>query len=139
MNERTDHLLEALGKLQRLRDECSGRIMTECGVSGLTARQVSYLRTINEEGEVTFTRLAEITQNSKPTITETINRFERMAFVYREPCAGDRRICYIRLTERGERIAKAESDATRRLIDRLVKSLDEEEQEILIRLLAKIR
>ena len=74
--------------LLRMRNECSCTIFSECGLSDMTVKQIAYLKTIDEQGEVTFSRLAEITRNSKPTITEMINRFVRMECVYREPCPG---------------------------------------------------
>jgi DNA-binding MarR family transcriptional regulator len=71
----------------------------------MTVKQIGYLKVIHEHGELTFTRLAEITGNSKPTITEMINKFVRMECAYREKSSGDGRILYIRLTEKGQMIA----------------------------------
>ncbi|WP_440949701.1 MarR family winged helix-turn-helix transcriptional regulator [Methanosphaerula subterraneus] len=105
----------------------------------MTVKQIAYLKVIDEQGDVTFSRLAEITRNSKPTITEMINRFVRMECVYRESCPDDGRILYIRLTEKGRKIAKAEQTALRRVIERMVHSLDEHEQELLIEILQKVR
>jgi DNA-binding MarR family transcriptional regulator len=68
-----------------------------------------------------------------------INKFVRMECVYREPCDHDRRILYIRLTERGQKIAKAEQAALRQVIGRMVNSLEEHEQELLIEILKKVR
>jgi len=101
--------------------------------------QVRYLRAIDENGEVTFSRLAEITRTSKPTITEMINRFVRMDCVYREPSCEDRRIQYIRLTEKGQMIARADQQALLRLIERMTETLDEDEIEALIGILKKVR
>jgi DNA-binding MarR family transcriptional regulator len=139
MRDRGEHLFEALENLLRVKNECSSRILSECGLSDMTGRQIAYLRTIDEEGEVTFTRLAEITRNSKPTITEMVNKFVRRECVYREPCREDGRVLYIRLTEKGQRIAQAEDDALRQVIGRMMENLDECEQELLIRLLDKVR
>ena len=86
----------------------------------MTVKQIAYLKTIDEQGDVTFSRLAEITRNSKPTITEMINKFVRMECVYREPCPDDGRIMYIRLTEKGQKIAQAEQAALRRVIERMM-------------------
>lgn len=139
MRDRGEHLFEALENLLREKNECSSRILSECGLSDMTVRQIAYLKTIDEEGEVTFTRLAEITRNSKPTITEMVNKFVRRECVYREPCREDGRVLYIRLTEKGQRIAQAEDDALRQVIERMMETLDEREQELLIRLLEKVR
>jgi DNA-binding MarR family transcriptional regulator len=139
MIENEEQLCEVFENLIRIKNECSCTIFSECGLSDMTVKQIAYLRVINEQGDVTFSRLAEITRNSKPTITEMINKFVRMECVYREPCPGDRRILYIRLTEKGQKIARAEEAAMRRVIERMVNSLDEHELAILTGILQKVR
>lgn len=139
MNDREEQLLEAFENVLRIKNECSCTIFTECGLAELTVKQVAYLKTIDAEGEITFTRLAEITRNSKPTITEMINRFVRMECVYRERCPEDGRLQYIRLTEKGKMIAQAEHMALRRAIGRMMDTLDEHEMDLLIGVLQKVR
>jgi DNA-binding MarR family transcriptional regulator len=137
MREREEHLIRVLDHLLRARNECSCRIFSECGLPDMTVRQIAYLKIIDEQGDVTFSRLAEITRNSKPTITEMVNKFVRMECVYRERCPEDGRVLYIRLTEKGRRIANAEHNAMRLLIEQMMETLDEQEQELLVRLLEK--
>ncbi len=91
MMDREEQLFGEFEKLFRIKKECSSLIFSECGLSDMTVRQIAYLKVIDEQGEITFSRLAEITKNSKPTITEMINRFVRMDCVYREPCPDDGR------------------------------------------------
>lgn len=139
MMERDEHLREVLDRLLTIKNECSCSIFSECGLSDMTVRQIAYLKAIDEQGEITFSRLAEITNNSKPTITEMINRFVRMECVYREPCRDDRRILYIRLTDKGRKIAKADQTALCRVVERMIESLDENELDSLIGILRKVR
>jgi DNA-binding MarR family transcriptional regulator len=139
MVDREEYLFEVIENLLRLKNECSCTIFSECGLSDLTVRQIAYLKAIAEQDEVTFSRLAEITHNSKPTITEMINKFVRMECVYREPCPDDGRILYIRLTDKGQKIAKADHHALRRVIERMMNSLDEDETDLLIGILQKVR
>jgi DNA-binding MarR family transcriptional regulator len=139
MIENEEQLCEVFENLIRIKNECSCTIFSECGLSDMTVKQIAYLRVINEQGDVTFSRLAEITRNSKPTITEMINKFVRMECVYREPSPDDRRILYIRLTEKGQKIARAEEAAMHRVIERMVNSLDEHELAILTGILQKVR
>ena len=139
MMERDEHLREVLDHLLMMRNECSCSIFSECGLSDMTVKQIAYLKVIDEQGDVTFSRLAEITKNSKPTITEMVNRFVRMECVYREPCRDDGRILYIRLTDKGKKIAQAEQAALCRVIERMIDSLDEDELDLLIGILGKIR
>jgi DNA-binding MarR family transcriptional regulator len=139
MIENEEQLCEVFENLIRIKNECSCSIFSECGLSDMTVKQIAYLKVINEQGDVTFSRLAEITRNSKPTITEMINKFVRMECVYREPSPDDRRILYIRLTEKGQKIARAEEAALCRVIERMVNSLDEHELAILTGILQKVR
>ena len=81
MMERDEHLREVLNHLLMMKNECSCSIFSECGLSDMTVKQIAYLKVIDEQGDVTFSRLAEITKNSKPTITEMVNRFVRMESV----------------------------------------------------------
>lgn len=134
-----EHLEEVLEQLLRLRNECSCSIFSECGLSDMTVKQIAYLKAIDEQGEVTFSRLAEITRNSKPTITEMVNKFVRMDCVYRDPSPDDGRILYIRLTDKGQKIARAEQAALHRVIERMMESLDEDERDLLIGILQKVR
>ena len=136
---RDEHLREVLEHLLMLKNECSCSIFSECGLSDMTVKQIAYLKVIDEQGDVTFSRLAEVTNNSKPTITEMINRFVRMECVYREPSRDDGRILYIRLTDKGKKIAKSEEAALRRVIERMIDSLDEHELDLLIGVLEKVR
>jgi DNA-binding MarR family transcriptional regulator len=139
MMEREEHLFEVFDNLIRVKNACSCTIFSECGLSDMTVKQIAYLKTIDEQGEVTFSRLAEITRNSKPTITEMINKFVRMDCVYREQCPDDGRIVYIRLTDKGKKIAQAERYALRRVIEQMLNSLDEHEMDTLIGILQKVR
>jgi DNA-binding MarR family transcriptional regulator len=139
MRDREDFLLEVFENLIRKKNDCSCTIFSECGLSDMTVRQIAYLKTIDEQGEITFSRLAEITRNSKPTITEMINKFVRMECVYRERCPDDGRILYIRLTDKGKKIAQAEHYALQRMIEQMMKSLDDNDLDLLMGILAKVR
>lgn len=139
MHKQREHLFLIFENLIKIKSECSCGIFSECSLSDITLKQIHYLKTIDQSGEVTFSRLAEITQNSKPTITDMINKLVRMDCVYREQCPDDGRIYYIRLTGKGEMIARAEQKALEQLIERLIDSLDEDEIDALIVILKQIR
>ncbi|MGI5992450.1 MAG: MarR family winged helix-turn-helix transcriptional regulator [Methanosarcina sp.] len=139
MMEKKEHLFLVFENLIKLKSECSCQIFSECGLSDITLKQVEYLKAIDEYEEVTFSRLAKITRNSKPTITEMINKFVKMECVYRERSQDDGRIFYIRLTEKGRMIARAEESALLQVIEKMVNSLDENELDMLINILGKLR
>jgi DNA-binding MarR family transcriptional regulator len=138
MTEKKEHLLVVFENLIKIKSECSCEILSECGLSDITIKQIGYLKIIDEHGDVTFSRLAKITRNSKPTITEMVNKFMKMDCVYKEKSPEDGRIFYIRLTEKGRRIARAEENALLKVIEKMAGSLDEKEIDALINLLEKV-
>jgi DNA-binding MarR family transcriptional regulator len=102
-------------------------------------KQIGYLRAIDGNEQVTFSKLAKITKNSKPTITEMINKFVKFECVYREKCPDDGRIIYIRLTEKGQMIARSEENSLMKVIEKMVDLLNEKEIGTLIEILEKLR
>jgi DNA-binding MarR family transcriptional regulator len=138
MTDRKEHLYVVFENLLKIKNGCSCEVFSECGLSDITVKQIGYLKTIDEHGEVTFSGLAKITRNSKPTITEIINKFVRMECVYRDRCPDDGRIYYIRLTEKGQMIARSEKHALLKMIEKMEDSLDEDEMDTLIHILSKL-
>ena len=139
MEDREKLLFDIISAMFRMKNECAGTILSECGLQDMTVRQIAYLKTIDDEGTVTFTRLAGITRTSKPTVSEMISRCIRMECVERERSPEDARVQYIRLTEKGRSVAHIEEAAVRQVVARMAESLDERELDLLIRLLLKIR
>ncbi len=135
--ERDEYLYAVFERLLRMKNEHSCSIFSECGCADMTVKQIAYLKLIGGQEDVTFSRLAELTRNSKPTITELVNRFVRMECVYRETCPDDGRIFYIRLTEKGRKVATADEAALRQVVGRLLESLDEHEIDLLTEILRK--
>ncbi|MFW5639263.1 MAG: MarR family winged helix-turn-helix transcriptional regulator [Methanoculleus sp.] len=138
MAARIDHLFEVFDRLFAIKEDCSSEIFCECGLDDMTARQIAYLKAIDEHRDVTFTRLAEITKNSKPTITEMVDRFVQIECAYRQRSPDDGRVVHIRLTEKGRMIANVEQNALYRMIDRMVQMLDEDEVDLLVEILRKV-
>jgi len=139
MKEKREHLYVIFDNLLRIKSECSTEVFSGCQLSDITVKQIEYLKIIDEHGKVTFSGLSRITSNSKPTITEMVNKFVKMDCVYRERSPDDGRMFYIRLTEKGQTIARAEEKALMQLIERMTDSLDEREMDVLVSILRKVR
>ncbi|MBP7299213.1 MAG: winged helix-turn-helix transcriptional regulator [Methanoculleus sp.] len=138
MAARREHLFEVFDRLIAIKNECSDEILAECGFADITVKQIAYLKAIDEHGDVTFSGLAGITQTSKPTVTEMVDRFVRMDCAYRQRCPDDGRVVYIRLTEKGRMLANAEQNALNRMIERMMQTLDENEVDLLLEILKKV-
>lgn len=132
-------LLEAYENISNIRIECTGNVKSTCAASELTVRQIEYLKIIDMYKDLTFSRLADLTNNSKPTVTEMINKFIKLDLVYREKSPEDGRISYIYLTDQGVTIARYERITMERVVDRILNSLTESEIESLINLFRKVK
>ena len=139
MTSQKEYLVLIFDNLIRMKNECSCSIFSSCEISDITVKQINYLKLIDTHDEITFSRLAEITRNSKPTITDMIHKLDRMGCISRRSCPHDGRISYLYLTERGEKIARAEQNALHQVIERLIDSLDCHEIDLLIEILKKVR
>jgi DNA-binding MarR family transcriptional regulator len=132
-------LSNAFDKLLKIKGECNCEINNNCRYSNLTVKQIYYLKIIGENEEMTFSKLAKVTHNSKPTITEMINKFIDYGCVYKKKSDEDKRVYYIYLTEEGAKIANTEERTRIKVVQRINRSLDEHEIMLLTEILNKIR
>jgi DNA-binding MarR family transcriptional regulator len=136
MTCKKNELYRAYQKLLQLEAELQQK--ETCQAQDITIKQVYYLRIIDKNYRVTFSQLAQETCNSKPTITEVINKFISMDCVYRERSPEDGRVFFIYLTPKGKAIARAEERTQIRCVEKISNSLTDEELEQFITLLNKI-
>lgn len=130
--ESINHFFSASGK-------CTMKVYDELDMSQLTIKQIEHLKIINSCDALTFSKLAEITSLSKPTVTEMINKFIKMDCVYKKRSTEDARTYFIRLTERGTQIASAHETSVDILAQQIRENLSDDEIDILIQLIDKIR
>ena len=132
-------LYETYKGLRELKGECSCKLTNELNMSELTLRQIEYIKKIGKYECITITELAEILDLSKPSITQMIKKFISLDCVYKSQCQEDGRVQYIYLTERGRHIAEFENLEIKRLVEKILERLDENETNILINILMKLK
>ncbi|WP_029450691.1 MarR family winged helix-turn-helix transcriptional regulator [Clostridium algidicarnis] len=132
-------LYETYSGLMKIKGECSCKLIDELNMSELTLRQIEYIKKIGKYDELTISKLAEVLNLSKPSITEMVKRFVKLDCVYKRQCKNDGRVQYIFLTERGKSIASFEDLEVKRLVDKIAASLNEDEINDLINILLKVK
>lgn len=75
----------------------------------------------------------------KSTVTNIIQLMEKKGYVLREPVSYDARLKRVMLTERGISIQQEMEEMARQMDVRLLTGIDEEELEIFLRVMDKIR
>jgi DNA-binding MarR family transcriptional regulator len=133
------YLYETYSGLMKVKGECSCKLIDELNMSELTLRQIEYIKKIGKYDAITISGLAEILNLSKPSITEMVKKFIKLDCVYKRQCQEDGRVQYIYLTERGECIARFEDLEIKRLVAKMLESLDHSEIDVLISILIKIK
>ena len=134
MSDRREELLEAYQNLMTINGECRLKVFGKYSIAEMTVKQINYLKIIDKHDNMTFSQLAETAKITKPSVTDLINKLQGLGCIYKEKCAGDGRVSYIRLTEKGINIARHESTTINNLIDRMMKSLNNEEVNELIKI-----
>lgn len=130
-----ERLIEAL---MTYKGDCAFKEISDTDTDSLTMKQVEYLKVIDDMEATTISNLAAFLELTKPTVTESVKRLQKMDCVAKHRCSKDGRIQYITLTERGERIARVEAFSTEMLVNRILLKLNGDETRQLIVLLEKI-
>jgi DNA-binding MarR family transcriptional regulator len=138
MSDKSAELYKAFQKLMAIKGECKDKVCDLHGVAEMTVKQINYLKIIDSCDNITFSMLAEKTKITKPSVSDLINKLKDFGCVYKEPCTEDKRVSYIRLTEKGTNIAQHEETATKNLMKRMVDSLNKKEIENLIQIINKV-
>ena len=118
--------------------ECNLEISDKLGMSELQINQLHYLKVIDRTVDMSFGKFAEILEVTKPSVTEIVNKLIRLDVVEKKQCTRDKRIYYIKLTEKGRNIARLPFLAEQRVVDIIVSSLDDEEIDTFIRIIKKL-
>jgi len=134
MSDKREELLKAYQNLMTINGQCRSKVFGMYSIAEMTVKQISYLKIIDNYDNMTFSKLAEIAKITKPSVTDLINKLEGLGCIYKEKCGEDGRVSYIRLTEKGINIARHESTTINNLIDRMMKSLNKEEVNELIKI-----
>ncbi|NJO90531.1 MAG: MarR family transcriptional regulator [Chloroflexia bacterium] len=132
-------MLEAFSHLMTIRGDCASKVCEKADIAEMTVKQINYLKIIDRHDNMTFSKLAEIAKITKPSVSDLVNKLQGFNCVYKEKCTADGRVSYIRLTEKGMKIARKETTAVKNLIERVMKSLNDEEVGTLIELFNKVK
>lgn len=132
-------LYDTYKKLMEVKGQCSCKLIDELNMSELTLRQIEYIKRFDAQEYITISKIAEILNLSKPSVTEMVKKFIKLDCIYKERCHKDGRVYYIHLTEKGKCIARFDELTTRRVVDKIAESLSKEEINMLIALLSKVK
>ncbi len=119
----------AFNRFLKMYFNSSKEVYEEISFKEITGKQFKYLKLIRDKKRATFSELAEVFNISKPTLTETINRFLKAKLVKKTRCSNDQRVYYISLTKKGEMLAMTNELESKKAVSKIFERLNEEEIE----------
>ncbi|MCG8337779.1 MAG: MarR family transcriptional regulator [Proteobacteria bacterium] len=136
--DKRELVLHAVSKLTGLTKECNLELSQRLGMAELQLNQLHYLQIINRTVGLTFSQFAEILKVSKPSVTEIVNKLIKVDCVRKVRCQKDGRMYYIELTEKGKNISQVQNLAEQKLVDIILRNLDDGEIETFVLLVRKL-
>jgi MarR family transcriptional regulator, organic hydroperoxide resistance regulator len=106
---------------------------------GLTGPQLTVIKLLETLGDLSLSSLSERIRAQNSTVTGIIDRMEREGLVRRERSTSDRRVVYIRLSEKGAKLAKDIEVEPMEIFRSALTSLSSAELRDLLRILSKLQ
>ena len=106
---------------------------------GLTGPQLTVIKLLESFGDLSLSSLSERIRAQNSTVTGIIDRMEREGLVRRERSTADRRVVYIRLSEKGARLARQIEVEPMEIFRGALLSLSQADLRDLLRILSKLQ
>ena len=85
-----------------------------------------------------MTEIAAGINRSKSTVTEHVNKLEKLNYVEKKCCLEDSRVVYVVLTEKGENVRKKYEKVYSALIDKTFENFSSNERKYILNMMEKI-
>jgi DNA-binding MarR family transcriptional regulator len=99
-------ILEIMQSLRRIIKSLQDYSQTVFSHFGITGPQLWALKTIHQKSNLSLGELSKRMYSHPSTMTGVIDRLEKKGYVLRDRVQKDRRVVKVRLTPRGEKLAK---------------------------------
>ncbi len=119
---------EILKEYLRATHEFSHQFREHYGKLNLTFPQALVLSSLETEGTVPISALAELTGSANSTISGVVDRLERMGLVRRKRSETDRRVIYVETTEKYAEIRNRSASNVSDCFGKMLNSLSQAEQ-----------
>ncbi len=108
-------------------------------ISDLSITEIHTIEAIGINTESTMSEIAQKLKITSGTLTTCVNKLIKKGYVERKRIEEDRRVVLIKLTEKGETAYNYHKKFHDELVNNTVESLEEDEKEILISSLDRIK
>lgn len=106
---------------------------------GLTGPQLTIVKLLESLGDLSLSSLSERIRAQNSTVTGIIDRMEREGLVRRERSTSDRRVVFIRLSDKGQKLAREIEVEPLEIFRQALLALSASDQRDLLRILVKLQ
>lgn len=132
--------LEQIEKFGKLVDQIADWLhkteideMRKSDLSELTYSELHTLKVIGNFKDIKVFEVADQTGVSRPSMSATIDKLEKKAYVYRDKDQNDRRAVIIRLTDKGLEANKEHEKLHHRVAEALLGKMNNTQQELMVK------
>ena len=137
---RTDMVIGVISNIREKSAQFINEELRSRGVVGLINSHGTVLSAMyDNDGMMTMNGIAKFVGKRKSTITDMVKKLEKLGYVSREKSREDARVIEVSLTEQGWEFREIFKEISRELLDKTYAGFTEEEKEVLMELLFKIR
>ncbi len=113
--------------------------MIHCGISGIVPSHGDIIVALLQNRKLTMKEIAERIDRDKSTVTVLVDKLIKMNYVEKTRSLQDNRVVFVSLTEKGLALKSKFETVSSHLLSTVYNGISEEEQEILINLLTKMK
>lgn len=106
---------------------------------GLTGPQLTVIKLLESLGDLSLSSLSGRIKAQNSTVTGIIDRMEREGLVRRERSSSDRRVVFIRLTDKGQKLARQIQVEPLEIFRGALLDMSQGDQRDLLRILTKLQ
>ncbi len=135
---REQDIISMLSKIRAQANKFITGKMADYGVHELAPSHGDIIFTLLNREAITMKDLAGSIKKDKSTVTVLIEKLVRLGYIKKERDAGDNRITYLSLTQKGMELRPMFEDISKNLFETVYKDIPKEEREALMKSLEKI-
>jgi DNA-binding MarR family transcriptional regulator len=127
-----DHILFLVSRLQERAYRFIARELQKRGINGIEPSHGAILRQLSTYGPLSMSRLAELIDRTKPTVTVLVRKLVKHGYVERMEDPTDSRVTLVRLTDKAKALADDFQDVSRLMRERIYKGFSKKDRQSLV-------
>ncbi len=129
-------LIEVYHNIVRLEEE----FLQRNSRINLTIREMHLIECVGEDREEgkTVSEIAEYLKIARPSVTVAVKKLEKKGYLNKNSCETDGRVVHVTLTREGRKVYTYHKRYHMSMIHEIESEFDESEQELLVRVIAKL-